>query len=62
MRDGDFIVCWLDRDSEESARTLISHGLPPVVSETEEAVKPAFLRTCHIQGSSEFPLAFVSHW
>ena len=50
MRDGDFIVCWLARDSEESARTLISHGLPPVVSETEhllpggsEACVPAHL-------------------
>ena len=35
VRDGDFIVCWLDRDSEESARIWISDGLPPVASEGE---------------------------
>ena len=35
VHDGDFIVCWLDRDSEESARIWISDGLPPGVSEGE---------------------------
>ena len=45
MRDGDFIVCWLDKNSEESARTYVSHGLPPVAIGTEhflpQAVEPA---------------------
>ncbi len=35
VRDGDFIVCWLDKNSEESARTYVSHGLPPVAIGTE---------------------------
>ena len=35
VRDGDFIVCWLDNNSEESTRTYISLGLPPVAIGTE---------------------------
>ena len=35
VHDGDFIVCWLDRDSDESARVWIADGLLPSVSEGE---------------------------
>ncbi len=62
VRDGDFIVCWLDRNSEESARTFVSHMAFRLwrskrSTSYQEAVEPAPLHTCQIRGSSALPLS-----